>query len=162
MFLPAGAAWLGDFEDEMAAFPNGAHDDTVDSVTQALNYLRGSSDVFGVLELMKKGWDGFVSSFRGSEESPGPNLHKEETFKIEAQLRGITRHDGAEAWLKAEACPCPRCGSGLTAAIAAQRHCNACGLDWFPNGAPEFQRVTRADVLSGRVQARRFRYGGKL
>jgi hypothetical protein len=29
-----------DFVDELASFPNGAHDDMVDSATQALNYLR--------------------------------------------------------------------------------------------------------------------------
>ena len=40
VFLPEGAAWLGDFIDELAAFPKGAHDDCVDSLTQALNYVR--------------------------------------------------------------------------------------------------------------------------
>lgn len=40
VFLPEAAPWLNDFVDEMAAFPKGTHDDCVDSVTQALNYLR--------------------------------------------------------------------------------------------------------------------------
>ena len=40
VFLPESAPWLADFLDELAAFPTGAHDDVVDSVTQALNYLR--------------------------------------------------------------------------------------------------------------------------
>jgi predicted phage terminase large subunit-like protein len=40
VFLPQAAGWLGDFVDEFAAFPNAAHDDSVDSLTQALNYLR--------------------------------------------------------------------------------------------------------------------------
>ena len=31
---------MEDFIDELAAFPNGAHDDCVDSTTQALNFLR--------------------------------------------------------------------------------------------------------------------------
>jgi predicted phage terminase large subunit-like protein len=38
--LPESAPWLNDYVDELAAFPNGAHDDAVDSTTQALNYLR--------------------------------------------------------------------------------------------------------------------------
>ena len=47
VFLPESAPWLGDFIDELAAFPTGAHDDAVDSTTQALNYLReGSAGVF--------------------------------------------------------------------------------------------------------------------
>jgi len=40
--LPESAPWLNDYVDELAAFPNGAHDDFVDSTTQALNYLRHS------------------------------------------------------------------------------------------------------------------------
>lgn len=40
MFLPESEPWLNDFVDEMAAFPKGTHYDSVDSVTQALNYLR--------------------------------------------------------------------------------------------------------------------------
>jgi predicted phage terminase large subunit-like protein len=40
LFLPEGASWVEDFIDELAVFPNGAHDDCVDSTTQALNFLR--------------------------------------------------------------------------------------------------------------------------
>jgi predicted phage terminase large subunit-like protein len=40
VFLPEGAPWLNDFVDELAAFPRATHDDCVDSLTQALNYLR--------------------------------------------------------------------------------------------------------------------------
>jgi predicted phage terminase large subunit-like protein len=40
IFLPESAPWVSDFVEEMACFPNGIHDDVVDSTTQALNYLR--------------------------------------------------------------------------------------------------------------------------
>jgi hypothetical protein len=40
VFLPSGAAWLNDYIDELATFPNGSHDDQVDSTTLALNDLR--------------------------------------------------------------------------------------------------------------------------
>jgi len=43
VFLPQSAGWLRDFQDELAAFPNAAHDDCVDSMTQALNYLPRNS-----------------------------------------------------------------------------------------------------------------------
>jgi hypothetical protein len=43
VFLAESAPWSGDFVDELAAFPNGVHDDVVDSTTQALNYLREQS-----------------------------------------------------------------------------------------------------------------------
>ncbi len=40
VFFPESAPWLNDYTDELATFPAGAHDDCVDSTTQALNYLR--------------------------------------------------------------------------------------------------------------------------
>jgi len=41
VFLPNCAPWLKDFERELAAFPNGRHDDQVDALSQALHYLVG-------------------------------------------------------------------------------------------------------------------------
>jgi len=38
-FLPETGAWVGDFIEEHAAFPNGQHDDQVDTTTMALMYL---------------------------------------------------------------------------------------------------------------------------
>lgn len=41
VYLPAAAAWLSDFMDEAYSFPAAPHDDLVDAMSQALNYLRG-------------------------------------------------------------------------------------------------------------------------
>ena len=43
VYLPEGAAWLGDYLDQWTAFPAGAHDDMCDSSSQALSYLLYSS-----------------------------------------------------------------------------------------------------------------------
>jgi predicted phage terminase large subunit-like protein len=48
VFLPESAPWLADYLDELAAFPTGAHDDAVDSTTQALNHLRLNSGGAGI------------------------------------------------------------------------------------------------------------------
>jgi len=40
VYVPESAPWLNDYLDEMAGFPAAAHDDCVDSTTQALNYVR--------------------------------------------------------------------------------------------------------------------------
>src|SRR5439155_647903 len=61
VFLPQSAGWLRDFQDELAAFPNAAHDDSVDSVTQALNYLPRNStgtSIYVVSRGMLAGPDG--------------------------------------------------------------------------------------------------------
>lgn len=39
VFLPEGEKWLQDYTDVLSAFPNAAHDDDVDSTTQALSEL---------------------------------------------------------------------------------------------------------------------------
>jgi len=41
VFLPENASWLFDYIEELSAFPNAAHDDQVDSTTQALSFMRG-------------------------------------------------------------------------------------------------------------------------
>lgn len=42
VFLPKSAPWLADFMEEVSTFPASPHDDTVDAMSQALNYLRGA------------------------------------------------------------------------------------------------------------------------
>ena len=37
--LPIKAAWLDEFRNEFQAFPNGRHDDQVDSLSQFLNWF---------------------------------------------------------------------------------------------------------------------------
>ena len=39
--VPRHAPWLGEFLNELLAFPNSWHDDQVDSVTQFLGWQRG-------------------------------------------------------------------------------------------------------------------------
>lgn len=50
VFLPEGAPWLAEFIASMGTFPNAAHDDDVDSVTQALNYLARGGGATGLLD----------------------------------------------------------------------------------------------------------------
>lgn len=40
VYIPEKASWLPAYEDELLSFPAGAHDDQVDSMTQALNWCR--------------------------------------------------------------------------------------------------------------------------
>lgn len=44
--LPRHAAWVPEFIDELAAFPNGANDDQADMMTQHLEYSKSSSHSF--------------------------------------------------------------------------------------------------------------------
>jgi predicted phage terminase large subunit-like protein len=43
LHLPKTALWLGEFLTELLSFPNGRHDDQVDSVSQFLRWLQNDA-----------------------------------------------------------------------------------------------------------------------
>lgn len=42
VFIPQNAPWIGEYVEEMKAFPSGKNDDQVDGTSQALNYFRAT------------------------------------------------------------------------------------------------------------------------
>jgi predicted phage terminase large subunit-like protein len=50
VYLPEKADWLLDYISNMGTFPNAAHDDDVDSTTQALNYMARGGGSTGLLD----------------------------------------------------------------------------------------------------------------
>ena len=42
VFIPQNAPWVGEYVEEMKAFPSGKNDDQVDGTSQALNYFRAT------------------------------------------------------------------------------------------------------------------------
>ena len=46
VYLPESAPWLHDFIEELSSFPNGEHDDQVDSTNQGLNYMTHGNESF--------------------------------------------------------------------------------------------------------------------
>ena len=53
VYVPEDAPWLGEYLDQWSAFPAGAHDDMVDSSSQALSYLLYSSGYSASANLSK-------------------------------------------------------------------------------------------------------------
>ncbi len=49
--LPARADWLADLRSEIVQFPNGRHDDQIDSITQFLKWARKPSGRMGKVRL---------------------------------------------------------------------------------------------------------------
>jgi predicted phage terminase large subunit-like protein len=58
VLLPAGAEWTGEFVEEHASFPLGAHDDQVDAASQALTHGSGKARVSGKLNKIKSALTG--------------------------------------------------------------------------------------------------------
>ncbi len=49
VFLPQESPWLPDYLHELSMFPNGKHDDQVDSTAQALDWFKTHSADPGIL-----------------------------------------------------------------------------------------------------------------
>jgi predicted phage terminase large subunit-like protein len=158
IFLPADAAWLSEFMDELCGFPNMPHDDEVDAATQALNFLRGDGEsVFGWIEYLK---DVIAGRRRNPLDDPGPqefrdaggnpianlredNLNKAANYELEKKLRGldkVTTLNPAtkKAWEQNPTPPCPKCKSSSVRIGGGGNRCSQCGLQFDrPGEEPE-------------------------
>jgi predicted phage terminase large subunit-like protein len=146
VLFPENAPWVADLEDELAAFPGGLHDDQVDAITQALNKLRGSVGIYGVIELGLK-------MLKPSKIVPFPTQPKQSDPCCGHRFRQFSPGDLAvcgncrapwiaQAIVIGEPCSCdPR----LQVSIGSQMKCNQCGRQYFPRGyvAREPYRATR-------------------
>lgn len=57
-------AWIGDFLDEVEAFPNGSHDDQVDTMSAGLGILTGTADLLAL-------WQGAAKLMTDKQEQHG-------------------------------------------------------------------------------------------
>ena len=72
VFFPKEAPWLPDLEAELFAFPNGRHDDQVDSIGQALGYKSPSYWTNASLE----GYGNFLNALSRMQSLGGtPAVH---------------------------------------------------------------------------------------
>ena len=52
--LPREAHWLAEYLHELTTFPNGKHDDQVDSTSQALGWAKQRKSGWGILEYYRQ------------------------------------------------------------------------------------------------------------
>jgi predicted phage terminase large subunit-like protein len=138
VFLPADAPWLNDFLDELSGFPNAQHDDQVDACTMALNFLRGESGGFGLLDFLQNIQTG-ARHWTGKALKPIATIANwaSSGWDWETKTSGEATPAAAEApgfkakeWMPAAREQCPVCASTLTVWIASGHlHCNSCGSD---------------------------------
>src|SRR6266704_2477950 len=109
VLFPEGAAWLADMEDELASFPGGLHDDCVDTISQALNRMRDTGGMYGLLDWVRKASEEIGKKIRDEfGRKPQP-----QTLAVE-QKQTETR---VESRIPAEQKPtCPLCKSSASVA----------------------------------------------
>ena len=118
----------------------GSHDDLSNAAAGALTFALSDAGqhVYGLLKLYTSG----------------------RIQQMIAQIpSGNLDINSAEAWKEASPPPCPKCGASCVVKIGgAGVRCNQCAYT-DSSGLPEPQRITRADILSGRTfqsRSRRF------
>jgi predicted phage terminase large subunit-like protein len=82
LFLPETAPWLGPFKDQLISFPQGGHDDLVDALSQALNYLREQREdqAMGWLRILEE-------QSRTPRQGPPAGVKDYEKARFEAAIR---------------------------------------------------------------------------
>lgn len=157
IFFPEGAAWLADLEDELAGFPGVVHDDQVDSVSQAINFLRDTSGALGWVEYLKNLARGIFSD--DSLPAPaGQQVDERKAAALRAQIASqeITSNPFSAArqnaaGQKLSGPPCVACGGATEKLFTQNYRCTSC-QHVFQTDAPESQeRINRRDLFAGRV-----------
>jgi predicted phage terminase large subunit-like protein len=83
LFLPETGPWIETLKTQLTSFPQGAHDDLVDALSQALNYLREQK------EDQAMGWLRLLEEQSRSSGRPGPaaGINAYEAAKVRAEIR---------------------------------------------------------------------------
>lgn len=126
--IPQSAPWLADYLDEMSTFPAGAHDDSVDSTTQALNWLRTRNFEFGLLKFYE-------------------NLAIEATKRpMVAPQRLLQAPEASPAPVAAEEPRCAQCEGTFIQKVPSGFRCGQCAFQWGAKPSPTLPGQTRTSV----------------
>jgi predicted phage terminase large subunit-like protein len=149
VLFPKEAEWLQTVEDELCAFPRGAHDDCVDSISQALNRLRTATERYGVLEWFAGIAKGLFKSADVTEQTPETVREKRRRDALEHQavVRGLTHvpQPPRVAFDGQQPPPCPSCASTCVIRLGNADHCNSCGKDVYPPGREPMALIATRD-----------------
>ncbi len=96
VLLPESAPWLADWLDEHLRFPRGAHDDCVDTTTQALHYLRRVMD--GATAYLVAGQTSDPPWGRPQPDAAAPDASPESLVHQQTLARMLTQLHGPMPW----------------------------------------------------------------
>jgi predicted phage terminase large subunit-like protein len=159
-FLDRTAAWKEPLLQQLTMFPNARHDDMCDAISQAAIWLQANTHVYGWLDYLKGITSGLIRYPDEPKIDPKnprtDNLHRNEMFELEKELRGLkeTSGENREAGAEPKTPVCERCGATCTIRLNQGVHCNQCGFDFYPTGcsAPEITYATRDGLVARRKQ----------
>ncbi len=165
VYLPTEADWLAEYVHELTTFPSGKHDDQADSTSQALDWIKQGTHVYGVLEYNRR--EALAEKLRLPEGCEFTQCDEGEEILAVNKATGKEIRWTDRGWVDArsnapaaqgEGCPtnapaaqgegCPKCGVGqFVTVFGSQKRCQQCGHQWPPVSRVR-QVLTRRDVLN--------------
>jgi predicted phage terminase large subunit-like protein len=153
VYLPTESNWRAAYVQELTTFPSGKHDDQADSTSQALDWLKQETHVYGLLdyhrqEAMAKKL-GLPGGYEFTQCDEGEEiLAANKTTGHEIRWTGQAWVDARSNTSAVPSEACPSCGASVIVPLRKQKRCQQCGHQWPP--IPRVQQVlTRSDVLNG-------------
>ena len=139
---PQIASWTEGFINELATFPNGAHDDLVDMWSQAGIRLRRYR--YGLTELLNSDPEAIYGKGNASESPRHVNGKTQEAevlpkiSHVDNLVKPVTGDKNGVS--------CPQCGSLAIGKVPGGKRCNACGTQ-FGNTQEAPPAQSRRDLL---------------
>lgn len=136
VYLP-DVPWAQEVVDECAVFPNGANDDDLDSMTQALIWRLRNSMTFGYTDYLK-GKDGDMKRKRDKkiEATSAATVPYTEAPQEQAPVEQVERGEMAKLDTddSTERCPVESCRSTLIVQRGGGKRCGQCGHQFGMSG----------------------------
>ncbi len=153
VYLPTEAEWLAAYVHELTTFPSAKYDDQADSTSQALDWIKQGTRVYGVLdyyrhlEMAQK--LGLPTGYEFTQCDDGEDiLAANKTTGHEIRWTGQTWVDAHPSASAAHSDACPDCGARVVTLFGGQtRRCQQCGKQ-SPCKPRAQQMLTRRDVLN--------------
>ncbi len=154
VYLPTTGDWLPGYVHELTTFPGAKYDDQADSTSQALDWLKQGTHVYGVLDLRRQ--EMLAQRLRLPADYEFTKWDEGEEILTRSETTGREIRSTGQALLEVgsntpagQSEVCPACGAGCLRTLPwGQKRCQQCAHQWPPR--PRVQQVpTRSDVLNG-------------
>ncbi|MFY9842932.1 MAG: phage terminase large subunit [Terriglobales bacterium] len=153
VYLPTASDWRAAYLHELTTFPNGKHDDQVDSTSQALDWIKQQTPMYGLLEYNRQ--EEMAKKLKLPEGYEFTQCNEGEEALAKSKSTGHEIRSSDKGWVDARSnasiskseC-CPNCGAGVVVTVFGnQKRCQQCGHQWPL--LPRVQQVlTRRDALN--------------
>ena len=153
VYLPTEADWLASYMHELTTFPGGKYDDQADSTSQALDWVKQNTHMYGLLEYYHQ--ESLRQRLGLSSEYRFIQWDEDEEIIAEHRETGRKICWNGQAWVElapgkggAPEKTCPACQARGPATYGEVHRCNQCGHRW-PNTQKTPRGPTRRDILNG-------------